>query len=231
MNNSYLKVCAWGGPIFTVCFLVAFILLAGFLPPPSPAASAEAIAEFYAEHSIGIRSACVLMMLGFSFAAPFYAAITVRMRQMGNSSPALVATFAIATAAITAVIFVVITAWAAAAFRVDRSAELIQAFNDFAFLLIIWPGSIISMSYFALGFATISDNRAIPVFPRWFGFMNFWMGFMLYGGAILLFFKTGPFAWDGLFAFWIPAVAFFGWYIVTSIVLIKSINRDRHLNE
>ena len=44
MNDSYLKMCAWGGPIFCVLFLIGFIGFADFMPPISPADSAQQVA-------------------------------------------------------------------------------------------------------------------------------------------------------------------------------------------
>ena len=230
MNINHLKICAWSGPVFAGMFLIAFVFLAGFLPPPSPTLDANAVAELYRENSTSMRISFIIMMLGFPFYVPFVAAIAAQMGKMEKPSPVLIHTFVITTASITALLFVVVVGWAAASFRLDRSPEIIQAFNDYAFLMIIWPGSIIAFSYFPLGLAILSDKREVPVFPRWFGFYNFWMALVLYAGAILLFFKEGPFAWDGLFAFWLPAIAFFGWYIVTSVVLIQSVNREAELN-
>jgi hypothetical protein len=53
-----------------------------------------------------------------------------------------------------------------------------------------------------------------PVFPRWVGFLNFWLAVCYTVGALLPFFKRGPFAWNGLFGFWLAVVSFFGWIFV-----------------
>lgn len=39
-------------------------------------------------------------------------------------------------------------------------------------------------------------------------------------------FKTGPFAYNGILAFWVVAVDFFVWMVVMSIVMMKAIARD-----
>jgi hypothetical protein len=38
-------------------------------------------------------------------------------------------------------------------------------------------------------------------------------------GGLLTFFKTGPFAWSGVFVYWVPLVVFFSWYLVMFVVL------------
>lgn len=223
MKNNYLKLCAWCGPVFILLFFVGYAFLAGFFPPPDPAASAGEIAAMYREQGFALRMGLVLMMVALAFLVPFLAAITVQMKNMGNYSPALLVTFVIASATVMAIFYIIVCAWGVASFRADRAADIVQAFSDFGFIMMIWPVSILPVSYIALGLATLSDTREQPVFPRWFGFANFWLAVLAYGGALLIFFQAGPFAWDGLIAFWVPAFAFFGWYIMTAVVLLRSL--------
>src|SRR6266404_9395236 len=55
------RICIWGGPI-SLLMAFAGLYVAGFLPPPSPAASAEQIAAIYREHSLAIRIGAILFM-------------------------------------------------------------------------------------------------------------------------------------------------------------------------
>ena len=41
-------------------------------------------------------------------------------------------------------------------------------------------------------------------------------------GQLLFFFKTGPFAWNGLFAFYLPMTVFFVWFIAAFYVMRKA---------
>lgn len=222
MNNNYLKLCAWCGPIFSALFILGFIW-ADFVPPLDPAATAEQIAAIYRENSISMRLGFILMMVALSLLVPFSAAIAVQMKNIANSSPALLLSFIMSATATIALLYIVLCSWGVASFRADRAPEVLQAFNDFAFIMLIWPVSLIPVQYIALGLSVLSDKKSQPLFPRWYGFYNFWMALLAYGGALLLFFTKGPFAWNGVVAFWIPAFAFFGWYIVSSIMLLLSI--------
>jgi hypothetical protein len=38
-------------------------------------------------------------------------------------------------------------------------------------------------------------------------------------GGLLTFFKKGPFAWSGVFVYWVPLVVFLGWYLVMFAML------------
>ena len=53
--------------------------------------------------------------------------------------------------------------------------------------------------------------------PRWVAFLNFFVAFSFLPDPLAYFFKTGPFAWDGLLAWWVPVAAFFGWLLKTFI--------------
>jgi hypothetical protein len=43
-------------------------------------------------------------------------------------------------------------------------------------------------------------------------------------GGVAYFFRTGPFAWNGLLAFWVAASAFFIWLLVMPWITLRAIN-------
>jgi hypothetical protein len=58
-------------------------------------------------------------------------------------------------------------------------------------------------------------------------YFNIWVGLLFVPGGVSYFFRTGPFAWCGLLAFWVAAGAFFVWLLVMPWVTVKSINESR----
>ena len=76
------------------------------------------------------------------------------------------------------------------------------------------------------GAAILLDNRSEPLYPRWAAYFSFWCGILFLPGALASFFLSGPFAWNGILAFWLPLVVFFGWYIVMFFVLLKVIKEQ-----
>jgi hypothetical protein len=46
------------------------------------------------------------------------------------------------------------------------------------------------------------------------------------GGAVMVF-NDGPLAWNGVFAFWIPLVAFSVWMIAVTVVMLQSIGAQQ----
>jgi hypothetical protein len=70
--------------------------------------------------------------------------------------------------------------------------------------------------------AILTDKSAIPVFERWIGWVNVATAVLSLPALTVIFFKYGPWAWNGLFGLWIPAVAFGLWMMSMTYSLLKS---------
>jgi hypothetical protein len=42
-------------------------------------------------------------------------------------------------------------------------------------------------------------------------------------GCLIAMFKSGPFAWNGLLAFWMPAIAYALWVMVMILPMLKAV--------
>ena len=95
--------------------------------------------------------------------------------------------------------------WLVAAFRPnERSAEITYLLNDIGWLQFIGGLSLVMPMIVVVGLCILWDKSPKPTFPRWAVFACF-LGFVLMlPDQLLLFFKSGPFAWNGLIAFWVP---------------------------
>lgn len=65
----------------------------------------------------------------------------------------------------------------------------------------------------------LAQDPEREVLPRWLGFYNLWTAFLTLPGLLLIFFRTGAFAWNGVLVFWVVATVFGGWYLVMFTVL------------
>lgn len=225
MNTRIQTWCAWCGPVFAVVFFVG-MLLAGFLPPPSPGDSAPEVADFYRDDVDLIRLGLFTMMIAAGITAPFVAVIAVQLKRIeGQSSPMTYLQLIGGTTGMVAILVPVLI-FAAVAFRPERSPEITQVMNDMAWLpfIINIPPAIVQC--LSIGMAVLSDRRENPVFPRWVAYYNFWVAFLFVPGGLAMFFKDGAFAWNGLLAFWLAAVMFGTWFVVMSIALRGAIRRS-----
>jgi hypothetical protein len=58
------------------------------------------------------------------------------------------------------------------------------------------------------------------------GYFNVWCAFIFAAGGLVVLFKDGAFAWNGLLAFWLVAVFFGVWFLVMSWQLWTSTSSD-----
>ncbi|MFT4584408.1 MAG: hypothetical protein ACI915_005010 [Gammaproteobacteria bacterium] len=226
MNKGTELLCAWGGLALVVIFAVGFFPLAHFIPPPLPTASAAEIAGMYQQNPLKIRLGLFVMMVSFGLICPFAAVISIQLNRItGGPSILSYIQFACGTCG-GALVMIPLMLWAGAAFRPDRAPELIVVLNDMGWITFLWPVPPFFLQVVATGLAILGDRTEQTTLPRWSGFFCLWCAVMFLPGLLLIFFQTGPFAWNGLLTFWLGASVFFTWYAVMSIVLGKSIVRQ-----
>jgi hypothetical protein len=226
VNALTQRMCAWCGPVCAVLWLFGFWVFAGFVPPPSPNSSAEEIARMFQHDTNSIRFGLLLLMFAGALYGPWTAVIAVQMKRIeGRYSP--MAYTQLALGAVFVLVFILpVMIWQSAAYRPFGSPELIQRMNDTAWFMFLGPVSTILVQGLAIGIAFLSDRRTPPVLPRWLGFFSIWAVILFLPGALIVFFKDGPFAWNGLFAWWIPLPVFTVWMILLSVMLLKAITQQ-----
>jgi hypothetical protein len=222
INARRQLVCLWCGPVATVLFGVGFCLLARLLPPPSPADSAEAVVAFYRGNTIGLPLGIVVMQIAGALLGPWVVAITLRLRRIeGSESPLAYTNLGLGM--LTLIVFALPPmAWQAAAFRLDRDPEIVQALHDLGWLSFIGVFSFPFVQCLAVAFCILSDPHQ-RVLPRWLAYFNLWVAIGFAPAATIYFFKNGPMAWNGLVPWWIPIAVFFAWMIVNTIAVRRSI--------
>jgi hypothetical protein len=223
MNTT--RLCAWCGLIAMMIWIVGFFALSGFVPPPSPSRTAEEVAQQFRNSTVRIQVGLALTCLGAAFLGPWVAAVTTFMRRMeGRHSP--LATAQLALGALLPIEFIVpIFVWQVAAYRPNRSAEIISMLNDMAWMPFVGVVYTAVVQAIVLGIAILLDRSAKPVFPRWVGYFSLFCAMTFCPSSLLIFFKSGPLAWNGIASFWIVVVGYVTWTIVLSVLMIKSSGR------
>lgn len=216
------KICAWMALPAMVFFFCAMVLALRFLPPLSPTLGAEEIATIYRGNALGMQLGAILMMFGGAFLMPFIAAMVNATMRMGGA-PSTLAGTQLASGVLTFVpLFLSGIFFAVAAFRPDRTPQEILLLSDLGWLFLVMPTPGFLVGLGAFGFAVLGDNAAHPVFPRWIGYLNFAVGIGGIGGVMIPLFKIGPFAWDGLLAYWLPLGVFGIWMPVMIWAFMRS---------
>lgn len=159
---------AWCGPLFTGLFLVGFIPVAGFIPPPHPNRTALEIKNLYLDDLTAIRIGMFLMAVAVALIAPFGVALSSRLRRATPSIPAL---------------------------------------------------GQLQVACYAIG-------TTVAVFIPLSAYLNLWTAFIFIPAGLMIFFKSGPFAYNGFISLYAATGCFFIWVMVMSGLTIQSIRRE-----
>lgn len=226
MNPAIHRLCAWSGIAFMLIFLVAVVFVVPFIPPVSPTLAGADIALLFKQHSIAIRVASALMMYACAFGWVWTASMAVWSAKMEGPMPVLAVVQVLGGVFSFGGTYFTVVAWVSAVFRPDRPDELVSLMSDQGWFWIVMMGSCAVMQMVAIGLAVLNDRSAEPIFPRWVGFFNLWLGVFQMPGVTVAFFHDGPFAWNGLFAFWLPLTSFSFWVFVNTWALLRAIKRE-----
>lgn len=224
MTREIQRTMAVCGAAFVLLLFPAIIMI-GLLPPMSPLRTAEQVAQFWSTNTGLKRVGLVIMLAAAGLQAPFGALIAVRIRQMeGSRYSALAYTQLVGTGLAVVAILMPTFAFAAASYRPERDPQITQALNDLGWLPFVmnWPAATIQC--LVIGFAIFGAK--VAVWPRWLGYFNVWCAFIFAAGGLVVLFKDGVFAWNGLLAFWLVAVFFGVWFLVMSWQLWTTTSSD-----
>ncbi len=226
MNCKAQIFCAALGPVFILVLFPAWLNM-GFIPPLAPTLTPDQVFEIYDRSRNEIRLGAMLTMQFAIFGIAWTVAISAQMRRIEAGSTPVLTYLQLVMGSAGFFLFVIpCIFWTLAAFRADRSAELVYLLNDMGWLSLVMPVFPAAIQAFAIGVLILSDKGSRPVFPRWAGYLNFWCGINFLPGALGTFFKTGPFAWNGLFDFWLPLGVFSFWIAMMAVLVIAAARRQ-----
>ena len=217
--------CAYMGLAFPLVFFLGWGLIAGYmLPLEGPGNSAQSWVDFYSDNTTLIRVGLLITIAAGAMQAPFSALIGMHMRRMegGKHTPLAYAQMMLGSCGVLLVVLPCFV-WAAVAFRPEqRDPETLLFFSDMAWLMFIGAFSPAVLQSLCLALAIFGDKRENPILPRWAGYYNVWVATLFLPGAIVIIAKSGPFAWNGLLAFWVPATIFGTWFFVMFALMRKA---------
>ncbi|CAA0130845.1 Uncharacterised protein [Mycolicibacterium vanbaalenii] len=219
-------IALWTTPVIGAILLVAFLAFPGFLPPMSPTMSADEVAAFYADNTAMIRFSMITYNLCAIMLLPFFAVIVVQMKRMATQSHALAYCYLTAVVSGATIFALADIFYLVAAFRPERSPELLLLLNDLAWITLVAPVGMLVAQNLLLALAVYLDTGPKPVFPRWVGHFAVVTGLAMAPAAAAAVFQTGPLAWNGAISFWLRAGAFTLFVVVMFFVLRSAVHRQ-----
>jgi hypothetical protein len=227
MASTGQKICLWTAPIVGAIWAACFFLFPGFTAPLSPTLPAKAVAAFYANPDNLARARYGMILFnwfGIGF-LPFFGLITVQMKRMAHNSEVLAYGF-LATATSAAVLLsLTILFFQVAAFRPDRDPAIVQLINDMAYMTFTVPVSFLMAQAGVLALAIFLDRQPKPIYPLWIGHFNLLVALLLAPCVFASIQLTGPFAWDGLWSYWVRIFLYVAWTIVMFVAATNALGR------
>jgi len=208
IKRAVWKASVWCWPVCIVTFFLFFGVVAGFIPPPQEDWSAQRIAEFYADNRTAIRIGLIGALFSSALMLPWFAVVSHEIRRIEGPG-SILAPLQFGGAVILIAFFQIICLlWLLGSFRPEASADVIRATSDYGWL--VWTTLIPTymIQFICMAVAGFMDGRRKVLWPRWAAWANLWVAVTGAGGFMAVFFKDGPFSWNGLIGWWIPTVVF-----------------------
>lgn len=223
------RVCAAGGLIFLIGQLLGWGYLGFNIPPYQPNLPIADLYAHYTAHSLRIRFGMTLSVIVCPFYFVWSAVISRIMAKIdGEDSP--LAVIEQMGGEITCVIGLVgAVAWMAAAYHIEeRTPEIVRAFHEFGWFFFDTTYWATTLQELALGWVFLSDQRQVPLVPRWVAWYSIFSAIAIIPLSLLPFFYQGPFAWSGLICYWASLGTWFVWVLVLSWSIFGAIGRLQH---
>jgi hypothetical protein len=219
------RLFVWSGLSLVLMTIVGFAWLMHMVPPHSPTDSAEQTLAWVRANQTSILIGAALVTFFWSFWVTWGAPLILYIRRM-ERAPLLTFASLACVGGGSAVIISIAVAWTVMAFRAEN-ALIVQLFHDFGWFgfLYTWPPFGLFMLFIAA--AIFRDVNPRPTLPRWLAYYNLYAAIAMFPASLMGLFKTGPFAYNGLLAFWVVAIDFFLWMVVMSVMLLKAISADQ----
>lgn len=222
-----VRVC--GRVLFTLFFL-GWVVLARFVPAPSPSDSPEQIADRYNDNQAGIQVGATFMLISFCFWAA-WGAVVANWTRRSHGGGRVLANVQLVSLTISEMVGVICAfLWALASYRPEEiDPEITSTINDAAWLMFLIPWPPFSMWCVALAIAVFRDKRegTDRDFPRWVGYLSLLTAFLFAPAGAALFFKDGGYAYDGLLGMYLPLAIFFVWVEGVTWAMTAKLKRDR----
>lgn len=218
---------AWSALFYCILFGIGWLgFNGGMFPPHSPSADEATIVAIFQEHTLRIRLCMVSIMFGAMFMLPFAGTLGTQIARI-EGGPGVLTVVAVLGAFANAIFtFYPPIWWLVISYRPERLGAITYFMNDAAWLQFVGAISLFVPIVLAQGIAALIDKNEDRIFPRWSGYFCLWVFALELPVTMIFFFHAGPFAWNGLIGFWLPATVFFIYFMMTFYFLYSYIKRQ-----
>ncbi|MDW5611862.1 MULTISPECIES: hypothetical protein [Mycobacteriaceae] len=226
-KSGSLRIALWCNWIFVALTAVGWLGIAHFWAPARADLGMEATRIWFTEsHRWGVIVGCTLFYIAAGILTPGSIAFGMMLSRIEGRHPVWSFTTAVCGVFISLIVFLNCCAWIVAAYRPEFGADVVQSWYDWAWFAFLLGWIYLAVEMAASAVVELMDDRPAPMIPRWFTWLTLFGAVSIFTAAGPAFFKSGPFAYHGLLAFYMP-VAVWGLYlVVTTGFMLKELNRD-----
>jgi len=229
-----LKIGLWCNWIFVALTAIGWLGIAHFWAPARADLGLDATKVWFTEtHQWGTIIGCSLFYIAAGILTPGSIAMGIMLAKVEGRWPLWSITMAMCGVFISLIVFFNACAWIVSAYRDDSDASVIQAFSDWAWFAFLLGWIYLAIEMFATAVVELMDHRPEPMVPRWLTWLTIAGGATLIFAAGPAFFKSGPFAYHGLLAFYLPVVIWGAYITLTTWYMLRKLKsaRDEALAE
>ena len=208
----------WTLVIFYNLYGLLFFLVTRTQPPPEPALDSAGIVQWFNDRHYGLIYGFAIVFIVGGATAIMNATLAYTMRRMSVSRAFAYSYLVIYALATLPGMFLLGIASTVGAMRPDRPPEIMSWIYDLAFLSFEGTMGVFLIGSLIWMLAVLLDENR--VFPKWFAYLNLCNALTEVVIAPAWIFKAGPFAWDGVIAWWIDMVVFVT-YTAVFLTLIR----------
>ncbi|ORW24414.1 hypothetical protein AWC19_09920 [Mycobacterium palustre] len=225
-RTKSLKIGLWCNWIFVALTAIGWLGIAHFILPARADLGLEATKVWFTDtHHWGVIFGCTLFYIAAGILTPGSIAFGIMLSKVEGRHPIWSYTTAVCGVFISLIVFFNCCAWIVAAYRPEFGADVIQSWYDWAWFAFLLGWIYLAIEMGATAIVELMDDRPQPMVPRWFTWLTVAGALTIFFAAGPAFTKSGPFAYHGLLAFYLP-VAVWGAYIaVTTWFLVKELQR------
>ena len=209
----------WTMVAFYQLFGVVFCLMTHVMPPPKPWWDDARITQWFSDHHSGIVWGFGICFLISGLTAASNALIAYSMRRMSVSrvfAYSYLAIYSLSTLPGMLLSSILLTV---GALRPDRDPAVLHLIYDAGFTAFVGTMGVFLIGTSVWMLAILLDRNR--VFPLWFAYLNICNLLTEFVVAPMWIFKEGPFAWNGMIAFWVDTLVFVV-YTAAFITLLRN---------
>lgn len=227
MNATSQRVMIWAGMVLSGVYTVAYVFLMNLYPLPSPLLGAGEVVRMYTQNNTQFLIGAALMLFSACFMLPWVVVLYAQMARHEKGAPVWAIMQGLAGTLQTGLFIVPPFFWGLAAFSPGRDPALTLLMHEAGFISFIVP--ICTMTLVVIPVSVICfmrKNDPHSAFPRWLGYLGLLQASEGQLGVMALLFKSGPFAWNGLFPFYLPIILFGVWISALLFTLLRAIHHQ-----